>query len=87
MATVSQYEKYWLMLLKDGTLTIQVPDRLVMSIKKALIARKYSHRMRTGIRFNNLTCLITEALDAKGLLLTGKSQLAFHLHNLTMDDI
>ena len=87
MSTVSQYEKYWLMLLTDGKLTIQVPTRLVAGIKKALIARKYNHRMRTGIRFNNLNCIITEAKDARGQLLTGKSQLEFHLHNLMMEDI
>lgn len=87
MSTVSQYEKYWLLLLKDGKLTIQVPTRLVAGIKKALIARKYNHRLRTGIRFNKLSCVVTEAKDAKGLLLTGKSQLDFHLHNLTMADI
>jgi hypothetical protein len=87
MAQVSQYEKYWLMLLADGKLTIQVPTAMVASIKKAIIKRKYEHRLRTDIRFNFLKCKLEPAKDASGRLIAGKTQLTFLMHNLTEKDI
>ena len=86
-ATVSQYEKYWQLLLTDGNLTIHVPTSMVASIKKAIIKRKYEHRLRTNIRFNPLTITISEAEDAKSRKIAGKTQLKFHMHNLTAKDI
>lgn len=87
MSKESQYEKYWLLLLTDGKLTIQIPTSLVITIKKAIIVRKYAHRMRSGIKFNKLRCLLEPAKDATGKLLPLKTQVTFFLHNLTEKDI
>lgn len=87
---VSQYEPYWKILLEDGILVIQVPakpERIAVGIKKALIKRKYNHRLRSGIVFNPVKVLVEEARDSKGKLLPDKVQLTFKMHNLRMKDI
>jgi hypothetical protein len=85
--TTSQYEKFWLMLLADGKLKVHVPTSMVASIKKAIIKRKYEHRMRTGIRFNPLKIAISSAIDKQGRKIPDKTQLEFFMHNLTEKDI
>lgn len=83
----SQYEKYWLLLLRDGTLVIHVPTSMVAGIKKAIIKRKSNHRWRTGTVFNPLKITVTEAKDASGKVIANKTQLSFFMHNLQVKDI
>mgnify|MGYP001594853631 CR=1 FL=1 len=87
MAIQSQYERYWLLLLKDGRLTVQVPTDLVATIKKAIIRRKSNHRWRTGVIFNSMKIVVEEAKTVDGKVLAGKTKLSFHMHNLQTKDI
>lgn len=86
-ATGSQYEKYWLLLLRDGKLVIHVPTSLVASIKKAMIKRKHEHRLRTNTVFNKLKVTVEPAKTKLDKVIPNKSQLTFHLHNLQLKDI
>lgn len=88
MATeISQYQKYWLKLLDEGSLVIQVPTSLVATIKKAIIVRKYRHHQVTGELYSPLKIVAAFAFDARGEQVIGKVQLTFKMHNLRLKDI
>ena len=88
MATeISQYQKYWLKLLDEGILVIHVPAAFTVTIKKALIVRKYRHHQVTGELYSPLKITAAFAFDARGKQLAGTVQLTFKLHNLRLKDI
>ena len=84
---VSQYERYWLKLLNEEKLVIQVPTHLVASIKKAIIKRKYEHRLRNGKQFNNLVCSLSPAVDSTGKLIPDRTRITFVMPNIRLKDI
>ena len=85
--TVSKYEPYWLLLLKDGILTIQVRTELVSAIINALSKRKHNHRQRTGIRFSPIRIIKEPATNKAGNPLPTHTRLTLKLHNITVKDL
>lgn len=87
MGKPSRYAPYWDILLRDGTLVIQVPTPVVASIKRAIIKRKHQHRLRTGVRNNDLTITAAAALDNHGNFKLGYTRLTFIMIKVNIGDI
>ena len=87
MQSVSQYEKYWLKLLAEGILIVQVPTPLVASIKKAIVARKYRYHQIHGRTFSPLKAATEAATRPDGTVIVDRTRITFTMHNLQLKDI